>query len=175
MRRYVYLILCSTFLVFLPSLLFASDTIVKVGIYENKPKVLVDSAGEPQGVFVDILNYIASKEGWQLDYVASTWEKNLEKLEKAEIDLLLDIAESEGRAESFDFNNEIIFSNWAIVYVQKDSKVQSILDLKGKKIAAMKGDISYEDFSRNIESLGIHATFEEVERNKRSSRFRLPE
>jgi hypothetical protein len=35
--------------------------------------------------------------------------KNLEKLEKAEIDLLLDIADSEGRAESFDFNKEIIF------------------------------------------------------------------
>jgi signal transduction histidine kinase/CheY-like chemotaxis protein len=159
----VYLILCATFVVSFPGPLSASDTTVKVGIYENKPKVFVDSAGEPRGFFIDILNYIASKEGWQLDYVASTWEKNLEKLEKAEIDLLLDIAESEGRAESFDFNKEIIFSNWAIVYVQKHSKIQSILNLKGKKIAAMKGDISYEDFSRNIESLGIHATFEEVD------------
>ena len=28
----------------------------------------------------------------------------------------------------------------------------------------MKGDISYEDFSRNIESLGIYATFEEVDK-----------
>ncbi len=163
MRRFGYLILCAILVVSIPGLLPASNKTVKVGIYQNKPKVFIDSAGEPQGLFIDILNYIASKEGWQLDYVASTWEKNLEKLEKAEIDLLLDIAESEGRAELFDFNKEIIFSNWAIVYVQKDSKIQSILNLKGKKIAAMKGDISYEDFSRNIESLGIHATFEEVD------------
>ncbi len=69
----------------------------------------------------------------------STWEKNLEKLEKAEIDLVLDIAESERRAEIFDFNKESVFSNWAIIYVQKNSQIQSILDLKGKKIAAMKG------------------------------------
>jgi ABC-type amino acid transport substrate-binding protein len=109
MKIFVYLILCSIFVVSFPGPLFASDTTVKVGIYENKPKVFVDSANEPQGVFVDILNYIASQEGWQLDYVASTWEKNLEKLETAEIDLLLDIAESDGRAESFDFNKEIIF------------------------------------------------------------------
>jgi len=47
-----------------------------------EPKVFIDSAGTPQGFFIDILNHIASKEGWQLDYVTSTWEKNLEKLEK---------------------------------------------------------------------------------------------
>jgi signal transduction histidine kinase len=163
MRRFGYLIICAILVVSIPGLLFASDKTVKVGIYQNKPKVFIDSAGKPQGFFIDILNYIAAKEGWQLDYVAAAWEKNLEKLENAEIDLLLDTAESEGRAGLFDFNKEIIFSNWAIVYVQKDSKIQSILDLKGKKIAAMKGDISYEDFSRNMENLGIYATFEEVE------------
>jgi signal transduction histidine kinase/CheY-like chemotaxis protein len=163
MRRFVYLILCAILVVSIPGPLLASNKIFKVGIYQNKPKVFVDAAGEPQGFFIDILNHIASKEGWQLDYVLSTWEKNLEKLEKAEIDLILDIAESEGRAELFDFNKEIIFSNWAIVYVQKHSKIQSILDLKGKKIAAMKGDISYEDFSRNMENLGIYGTFVEVD------------
>ena len=164
MKRFGYIIFFAILVVATPGLLLASNKTIKVGIYQNKPKVFIDSAGDPQGFFIDILNHIAKAEGWQLDFVESTWEKNLEKLEKAEIDLLLDIAESEGRAESFDFNKEIIFSNWAIVYVQKDSKVQSILDLKGKNIAAMKGDISYEDFSRNIENLGIHATFEEVDK-----------
>ena len=163
MRRIGVLIFCAILVVSIPGLLLASNKTVKVGIYQNKPKVFVDSAGTPQGFFIDILNHIAAKEGWQLDYVAAAWEKNLAKLENAEIDLLLDIAESEGRAELFDFNKEIIFSNWAIVYVQKDSKIQSILDLKGKKIAAMKGDISYEDFSRSMENLGIYATFEEVQ------------
>jgi len=163
MRRFGYIILCAILVVFIPGSLFASDTTVKVGIYQNKPKVFIDSSGEPQGFFIDILNYIASKEGWQLEYVASTWEENLEKLEKAEIDLLLDVAESVGRDELFDFNKEIIFSNWATVYGKKQSKIQSILDLKGKKIATMKGDISYEDFSRNIENLGIYAAFEEVD------------
>ena len=164
MRRFGSLILCAILVVSIPGLLLASNKTVKVGIYQNKPKVFIDSAGKPQGFYIDILNYIAAKEGWQLDYVAAAWEKNLEKLEKAEIDLLLDIAESEGRTELFDFNKEIIFSNWAVIYVQKHSKIQSILDLKGKKIAAMKGDISYEDFSRNMDNLGIYATFEEVDK-----------
>ena len=94
MRRVVSLIFCSILVVSFPVLLPAANKTVKVGIYQNKPKVFIDSAGEPRGFFIDILNHIASKEGWQLDYVPSTWEKNLEKLEKAEIDLVLDIAES---------------------------------------------------------------------------------
>ena len=164
MRRFGHIFFFAILVISTPELILASGKAIKVGIYQNKPKVFINSAGKPQGFFIDILNYIASKEGWQLEYIASTWEKNLQKLEMAEIDLLLDIAESEGRSELFDFNEEIIFSNWAIVYGQKRSKIQSILDLKGKKIAAMKGDISYEDFSRNIENLGIYAAFEEADK-----------
>ena len=163
MKRFWCLIFCSILLMSIPGPLPASNQTIKVGIYQNKPKVFIDSAGKPQGFFIDILNHIASKEGWQLEYVSSTWEKNLDKIEKAEIDLILDIAESEKRAEVLDFNKEIVFSNWAIVYVQKGSNIQSILDLKGKKIAAMKGDISYEDFSHNMENLGIYGTFVEVD------------
>ena len=163
MKVFVNFIICAILAVSIPGELLGSDKTVKVGIYHNKPKVFVDSAGDPQGFFIDILNYIASKEGWRLDYVPSTWSENLEKLANAEIDLLLDIAKSGRRAELLDFNKEIVFSNWAIVYVQKDSQIQSILDLKGKKIAAMKGDISFERFRRNIENLGIHSTFEPVD------------
>ena len=163
MRRFGYLLFCSILIILIPGILLASNRTVKVGIYQNKPKVFIDSAGNPQGFFIDILNHIASKEGWKLDYVASTWEKNLEKLEKAEIDLILDIAQSEKRAELFDFNKEIIFSNWAIVYVQKHSRIQSILDLRGKNIAAVKGDISYQDFRHNLRNLGIYARFVEVD------------
>ncbi|MEX1347369.1 MAG: transporter substrate-binding domain-containing protein, partial [Desulfobacterales bacterium] len=115
MRRFGHIFFFAILVVSTPGFLPASDKTIKVGIYQNKPKVFVDSADEPQGFFVDILNHIASKEGWQLDYVASTWEKNLEKLERAEIDLLLDIAESERSNDLYDINKEIIFSNWAIV------------------------------------------------------------
>jgi signal transduction histidine kinase/CheY-like chemotaxis protein len=135
---------------------------IKVGIYQNKPKVFLDNQGKAQGFFIDILDYIASKEGWQIEYLPATWESNLIKLKQGEIDLLLDIAYSEKRAEYCDINSEIIFSNWAIVYIQENSEIESIIDLRNKKIAAMKGDISYEDFKLNIKNLGIFCTFVEV-------------
>lgn len=158
------------FVVFLSFLLFCCPVStlaiesVKVGIYQNEPKVFIDGQScIPKGIFIDILDYIASKEGWQLEYLPASWDKNLNRLEQGEIDLLLDIADSERREDLFEFNKEIIFSNWAIVYVQEESKIESIIDLRNKKVAAMKGDISYADFKKKIADLGIYCTFVEVD------------
>lgn len=165
-------ILCILLLfIFLCSVSVSAEKKIKVGIYQNEPKVFLDSTGKAQGFFIDILDYIASKEGWQIEYLPATWESNLIKLKQGEIDLLLDIADSEKRAEYYDINSEIVFSNWAIVYVEENSEIESIIDLRNKKIAAMKGDISYEDFKLKIKNLGIYCTFVEV--NEFSEVFEL--
>jgi signal transduction histidine kinase/CheY-like chemotaxis protein len=167
-------ILCILFLlVFLCSsfVSVSAEKKIKVGVYQNKPKVFLDSIGKAQGFFIDIFNYIASKEGWQIEYLPATWESNLIKLKQGEIDLLLDVAYSEKRAEYCDINSEIVFSNWAIVYKKENSGIESIIDLRNKKVAAMKGDISYEDFKLKIKNLGIFCAFVEV--NEFSEVFEL--
>jgi signal transduction histidine kinase len=136
---------------------------IRVGVYRNEPKVFVDSQGHVRGFFVDILNYIAEKEGWQIEYLPDTWQNNLAKLARGDIDLLLDVAESAKRTELFDFNRESVFSNWAIVYAQEHSRIQSISDLNGKTIAAMRGDISYDEFRTTVEGLNIYCDFVEVD------------
>ncbi len=49
---------------------FAEDRVVKVGVYENEPKVFTDTSGRPAAIFIDIIEHIAKKEGWILRYVA---------------------------------------------------------------------------------------------------------
>ena len=165
-------ILCLLFsLIFLCSVSVSAEKKIKVGIYQNEPKIFLDSTGKAQGFFIDIFNYIASKEGWQIEYLPATWESNLIKLKQGEIDLLLDVAYSEKRAEYCDISSEIVFSNWAIVYIQENSGIESIIDLRNKKVAAMKGDISYEDFKLKIKNLGIFCAFVEV--NEFSEVFEL--
>jgi len=157
--------------IFLCSVSVSAEKKIKVGIYQNKPKVFLNNQGKAQGFFIDILDYIASKEGWQIEYLPATWESNLKKLKQGEIDLLLDVAYSEKRAEYCDINSEIVFSNWAIVYIQENSEIESIIDLRNKKVAAMKGDISYADLKLKIKNLGIFCTFVEV--NEFSEVFEL--
>jgi signal transduction histidine kinase/ABC-type amino acid transport substrate-binding protein len=162
MRRSSSLILFSL-LICSPLISLAADNPIKVGVYQNKPKVFINSEGKASGFYIDILDYIASKEMWQIEYAPAPWEINLRRLAQGKIDLLVDIADSEKRKGLYDYNNEIVFSNWAIVYVQNHSEIQSILDLDKKTIAAMKGDISYEGIKLKIAGLDIHCTFVEVD------------
>ena len=41
--------------------------LVRVGIYENRPKVARSAAGKPEGIFVDLIEAVAAAEGWSLE------------------------------------------------------------------------------------------------------------
>jgi two-component system, cell cycle sensor histidine kinase and response regulator CckA len=116
---------------------------VRVGVYDNKPLVFLDDAGKPKGIFIDLLEHVAVKEQWRLNYIPGTWVECLERLETGGIDLLTAIAYSQDRAKKFNFSYETVITNWGQVYVQKNSEITSVLDLASKKIAVKMEDIHY--------------------------------
>ncbi len=118
--------------------------IVRVGAYENNPKIYTDKSGNIVGLFPDVLDDIARKEGWQIQYVHGSWTECLNRLKTNEIDMMVDVAYSKKRAQDFAFNNETFLVNWATVYSSKNEHVDSLVDLKGKKVAVMKGSIHTE-------------------------------
>jgi len=63
----------------------ADGRIVTVGVYENAPKIFTDESGKPAGIFIDIIEDIAQKEGWALRYQSGAWGEGLDRLEKGEI------------------------------------------------------------------------------------------
>jgi ABC-type amino acid transport substrate-binding protein/nitrogen-specific signal transduction histidine kinase len=136
---------------------------VKVGIYQNEPKVYLDQQGKSAGFFPEILNYIAEKEDWELEYVPCTWEVCLDKVESGALDLMMDVAFSESRAERFHFNKEPVLGNWSRVYTRKGISIRSILDLEGKKIAVVKGSIQAFKLKADAQAYGIRPTFIEAE------------
>jgi diguanylate cyclase (GGDEF)-like protein/PAS domain S-box-containing protein len=114
---------------------------IKVGIYNNPPLVTTNQAGSPTGLFIDVLEEIASKEGWKLHYVAGTWSDSLQRLLSGKIDLLPAIAINKERQQQFLFIDQSLLSNWAQIFVPENSPIQSIPDLNGKIIAVMRDDI----------------------------------
>jgi len=121
---------------------------VRVGIYQNPPKVFWEGSGKPQGIFVDIMNQIARNEGWAVEYVPGTWSQNLDLLEKGGLDLLVDVTYSEERAQRFSFNKISVIESWLQAFAGKDVKLESAKDLDGKRIAVLKGAIQ-EGFLNN--------------------------
>ena len=136
---------------------------VRVAIYQNAPKVFWEEDGRPQGFWIELTDAIAAAENWSVEYVPGTWPQGRERLEAGEVDLLVDVGYSEERAEFYDFNKIVVLNNWAQLYVRDGKTVDTLFDLADMRVAVLRGDISYGEFSETIREFGIPATFVETE------------
>lgn len=139
--------------------LFGLDTSVKVGVYDNKPLAFTDSSGNVKGFIADIIEYIAEKEKWNVEYFYDTWPECLRKLENGDIDILGPIAYTKERSSKFNFNTEALITNWGQVYIQEGSDIESFLDLEGKTVGILEDDIHSKVFRNLIESFSIKTTY----------------
>ena len=167
-KSFPVLLFCLLLLyVFVPSPgVFANDSItLKVGVYENSPKIFTDDEGNASGFWPDIIEYIASEEKWEIEYIYGTWDQCLDRLERDEIDIMPDVAYTEERSTHYDFSNETVYTSWSRVYTRKGIDIQSILDLEGKNVAVLKGSVNVEGpdgIKILISSFGVDCTFLEV-------------
>ncbi|HPH04107.1 MAG TPA: ATP-binding protein [Spirochaetota bacterium] len=128
---------------------------IRVGVYENAPKVFTDEQGRPAGIFVDIIRHVGQLEGWQVEFVPGSWAEGLDRLERGEIDLMTDLARTPEREKRFGLNRVPVLSSWFQVYARKGSGIQSILDLRGKRIAVLDKSVQQSAFEHLAGSFGI--------------------
>lgn len=82
-KRYSILLLCLALLhvSILGVAVSADDPVtVRVGMYENNPKIFTYDEGKVSGLWPDIIEYIAFEEGWEIEYVHGTWAECLGRL-----------------------------------------------------------------------------------------------
>ena len=131
---------------------------VKVGIYDNPPKVFLDQDQKPSGILADLLVKIADNENWSLQFVPCTWADCLRLVERGEVDLLPDVAYSETRDAYLDFHRTPSLFSWSLLFTRADISIESLFDLKGKRIAALQGSVQQHYFLRLLEDSGIDVT-----------------
>jgi PAS domain S-box-containing protein len=83
-------------------------------------------------------------------------------LKSAEVDILGPIAYSQKRNKRYDFTYETVLTNWGQIYVNKHSGIESILDLKGKKIAVLQNDVYFLNLRSLVKQFGINCRFIEA-------------
>ncbi len=128
---------------------------VRVGVYDNNPKVFLSENQQPQGFWVDIVDEIGKQENWLVIYSPCEWSQCLKQLQRGELDLMVDVAYSPERDRIFDFNNEVVLASWSQVYTRQGLEVQTILDLEGKKVGILAGSIQQELIEEEITPYGI--------------------
>ena len=125
-----------------------TQRVVRVGLYENAPKVFTSPSGKPAGLFVELLDEIARDEGWKLSYQSCEWSACLEALRAGQLDLMLDVAFSDERAKIFDFHDASVASSWSQVFGNPQHKIYTLDELDGKRVALLKGGIQETFFAK---------------------------
>jgi diguanylate cyclase (GGDEF)-like protein/PAS domain S-box-containing protein len=132
---------------------------LRVGVYANPPKLLLDERGQISGILGDLLAEMATREGWNLQPVACDWENCLSLLEAGRIDLLPDVAHSEARAERMDFHRIPALYSWSQIYQGDGARLRSMLDLEGRRLAVLKGSIQQAFLKDLLDSFGVRVTW----------------
>lgn len=147
MKAFFKLILLTCIVSFFPEA--SAEREIRIGIYDNPPKLLMGTDGAPSGIFGDLIKEIASNEGWTLVPVPCEWESCLKNVQSGAIDLMPDVAYLESRAGVFDFHQTPALTSWSQIYRHHDVPIDSMLDLDKKRIAVLK-DSSQEAYLNSM-------------------------
>jgi diguanylate cyclase (GGDEF)-like protein/PAS domain S-box-containing protein len=128
---------------------------VRVGVYQNPPKLMLAEDGKISGILGDLLIEIAEREDWQLQPVACEWESCLQALAAGQIDLMPDLAYTEARAAKFDFHAVPALHSWSQLYRRADVTLESMLDLDQRRIAVLGGSVQEEYLYDLVDGFGI--------------------
>lgn len=151
----------------------AEGRAVRVGVYQDEPKIFVDANRQPSGIYIDLLTKIGSMEGWKLVYVPCQWADCLVSLENGQIDLMPDVNYSIERAQIYDFNLTPVLQNWSQIYANPQLKVNGYNDLAGMRVAVLKGSIQQTLFEQYMQGFGFKVTIVPTESLEEA--FRLSE
>ena len=135
--------------------LAATERVVNVGLYENPPKIFSDENGEPAGIFVDIMDAIASEQGWKLNWHSGSWEENLRLVREGRLDLMPDVAVTEERKLIYDFHENPVLLSWSQIFSHRDRDIRTFSDLEGMRIAVLTGSVQQRILEEIVSTMGI--------------------
>jgi PAS domain S-box-containing protein len=131
---------------------------VRVGVYQNEPKIFMDENGRASGIFIELLDEITAQEGWNLVYVPCKWAACLRALEDGQIDLMPDVAYSAEREAKYDFHKTPVIESWSRVYASPSAPITEFSELDGKRIVVLEGSIQQTVFEQLMNAFGYTVT-----------------
>ena len=141
-------------------------TPLRVGVYQNMPLLGYNAEGGAQGLFAELLEEVARREGWELTYVPGSLEESLRRLEVGSLDLVPTVAYSPERAKRFAFGEETVFASWGQIVAPEGAGIETILDLDGKRVAVVRQNIHYDGpqgLLRTAEKFALRLSFVECD------------
>ncbi|MEK6795296.1 MAG: transporter substrate-binding domain-containing protein [Spirochaetota bacterium] len=135
--------------------LSAGTRTVRIGVFPAAPLVS-NKEKKPEGLFIDLVEYYAHERGWRIEYVDRPWSELLVCLENGEIDLLPAVGNISERDAIFDFSRHPVFIDSGVLFTSARFPIRTVFDLKGKRIAGVKGSTFTAALSNYLASFGVY-------------------
>ena len=135
---------------------------VRLGYYDAKPSCFRDSDGKPSGIFIDVIEAVAQRRAWRMEYRFSSWDELLSGLRSGIIDLVPAIVRTPAREGFAAFTQESVMTDWGTVFSRPGGGFSSIFYLEGRTVGALENDFwfSGQGSLRDLcASFGIHPKY----------------
>lgn len=118
----------------------ANDTpLLRVGTSpDGYPHYFVEN-GQAKGFSVDILNAVADKIHYKIQWVTSDWVGVLGSLETGKVDTVGNFADTPERRQKYDFSAPYYYSAAQLAVSKTNTTIHGLQDMKGKTVAADLG------------------------------------
>jgi len=137
-----------------------ADESIRVGIFQNKPIVYAENG--PKGLFVEVLDYVANKEGWKIEYITCEFSDCLEQLKSNELDLMTSLGVSRSRAKFSTYSKEPIWTFWGTVYAH-DKEINSVFDLRDRKVGVRRKNKITSELQKLLNEFNIPVQYVEFD------------
>jgi len=134
---------------------------VRVGAFNSFPLIFQSRDGAITGLYVDLLDAIGQKENLRFEYVFGTWQDGLDRIKTGKVDMLTSVGYTDERFRFMDYCHTPLLTTWGELFTVTTSNVNGILQLSGKKISVLKGDIFYKNFRELTAKFGVSCTYVE--------------
>ena len=140
-----------------PSILSASEI-------DYPPFCFVDANDEANGFSVELMRAALAAMGRDVTFRIGPWAEVKSWLERGEVQALPLVGRTPEREAIFDFTFPYMSLHGAIVVRENTTDIWDLKDLKGRKVAVMRGDNAEEFLRREDRGIDIHTTttFEEA-------------
>ena len=123
------------------NILAHNDTLIFLGDRDFYPYEFIDDNGEATGFNIDMINAISKVINIETDVRLLTWEDALKTINKKRNNVVICLIYSKNRSEKFYLSKPFNIISYSI-FTRKDLIINSLDDIKGKRIIVQKGDVA---------------------------------
>jgi two-component system sensor histidine kinase EvgS len=133
-----------------------SSPVISAAEIDYPPFSIVDETGRADGFSVELLRAALAAMGRDVTFRTGPWGEVKGWLEKGDVQVLPLVGRTPEREELFDFTVPYMSLHGAIVVRSGTEDIQSLADLKGRRVAVMSGDNAEEFLRREERGMLIH-------------------